>query len=93
MIYQSSMVRVRGRLVQQARNKWLPSEVKSMQEAAVPAPAPGSRELDEKTLRFVQHMVERGLTKHDDFSYHDVIDQFQTGAISSTVSSTPSLSI
>ncbi|KAK7190641.1 hypothetical protein DPSP01_007295 [Paraphaeosphaeria sporulosa] len=81
MIYKSSIIGARGRLTQQARNKWLPAKVKSMQEAALPAPAPGSRELDEKTLRFVQHMVERGLTKHDDLSYHDVIDQFQTGAV------------
>lgn len=81
MIWKSAAINARGNSVQQQRNKWLPSKVKSMQEAATPAPAPGSRELDEKTLRFVQHMIERGLTKHDDFSYHDVIDQFQTGAV------------
>lgn len=80
-IWKSSSINARGRSTQLARNKWLPSKVKSLQEGAVPAPAPGSRELDLKTLRFVQHMVERGLTKHDDLSYHDVIDQFQTGAV------------
>lgn len=46
-----------------------------------PAPAPGSRELDLKSLRFVQHMIEWGLTPHNNLSYHDVIDQFQTGAV------------
>ncbi|KAF2635183.1 hypothetical protein P280DRAFT_462019 [Massarina eburnea CBS 473.64] len=81
MIWKSSTINARGHSLQQTRNKWLPSKVKSMQDQATPAPAPGSRELDEKTLRFVQHMVERGLTKHDDLSYHDVIDQFQTGAV------------
>ncbi|KAK5457177.1 hypothetical protein LTS15_004958 [Exophiala xenobiotica] len=55
-------------------NKWLPNEVKALQDNAVPAPAPGSRELDLKTLRFLQHMIERGLTKHDDLSNHDVIE-------------------
>lgn len=80
-IWKSASINARGHSVQQQRNKWLPGKVKSMQEAAVPAPAPGSREVDPKTLRFVQHMVERGLTKHDDLSYHDVIDQFQTGAV------------
>ena len=80
-VWKSSQINKRGHSVQQQRNKWLPEEVKTLQENAVPAPAPGSRELDEKTLRFVQHMIERGLTKHDDLSYHDVIDQFQTGAV------------
>jgi len=80
-VWKSAAINARGHSVQQQRNKWLPSKVKSMQESAVRAPEPGSRELDLNTLRFVQHMVERGLTKHDDLSYHDVIDQFQTGAV------------
>ncbi|KAF5604206.1 linalool dehydratase-isomerase precursor [Fusarium pseudocircinatum] len=48
---------------------------------ATPAPAPGSRELSLDTLRHVQHMLERGLSPHDGFSFHDAIDQFQTGAV------------
>ncbi|KAL6244192.1 hypothetical protein RBB50_009062 [Rhinocladiella similis] len=71
----------RSKSIQQQRNKWLLSHVKTIQEGAVPAPPPGSREVDIKTLRFLQHMMERGLTGHDDLSYHDVIDQFQTGAV------------
>ncbi|KAK5298068.1 hypothetical protein LTR99_007757 [Exophiala xenobiotica] len=80
-IWKSSQINARGRSIQLHRNKWLPNEVKALQDNAVPAPAAGSRELDLKTLRFLQHMIERGLTKHDDLSYHDVIDQFQTGAV------------
>lgn len=80
-IWKSAQINARGKSIQQRRNKWLPSQVKTMQESAVSAPAPGSREVDIKTLRFLQHMIERGLTGHDDLSYHDVIDQFQTGAV------------
>lgn len=50
-------------------------------QAAGKAPEPGSRELDLKTLRFMQWFLELGLTAKDDFSYHDIIDQFQTSAI------------
>ncbi|CAK7231282.1 hypothetical protein SBRCBS47491_007878 [Sporothrix bragantina] len=80
-VWKSSAINARGRSVQQQRNTWLPAKVGSMLETADVAPAPGDRELDLDTLRFVQHMIERGLTKHDDLSYHDVIDQFQTGAV------------
>lgn len=55
----------------------LPSKVKRMQETAIPAPNLDSCELEEKkTLRFVQHMIERSLTKHDDLSLHDVIERY-----------------
>jgi len=37
--------------------------------------------MDERTLRFTQWFIELGLTDKDDWSYHDVIDQFQTSAI------------
>jgi hypothetical protein len=80
-IWKSSQINARGKSIQLHRNKWIPNEVKALQDNAVPAPAPGSRELYLKTLRFLQHMIERGLTKHDDLSYHDVIDQFRTGAV------------
>lgn len=66
---------------QQTRNKYLVKEIAKNQDTAVPAPPPGSRELDEHSLRFVQHMLERGLSDFDDFSYHDVVDQFQTAAV------------
>lgn len=80
-MWKTAGINARGRSTQQQRNKWLPRKVQQMQDSAVAAPGPGSRELDLKTLRFVQHMVERGLTKNDDLTYHDVIDQFQTGAV------------
>ncbi|KAM6529606.1 hypothetical protein FALCPG4_007736 [Fusarium falciforme] len=62
----------------QERNKYLVQAVQEQMENATPAPAPGSRELSLETLRHVQHMLERGLSPRDDFSFHDVIDQFQT---------------
>ncbi|WAO91622.1 Ldi domain-containing protein [Fusarium falciforme] len=65
----------------QERNKYLVQAVQEQMENATPAPAPGSRELSLETLRHVQHMLERGLSPRDDFSFHDVIDQFQTGAV------------
>lgn len=65
----------------QERNKYLvPAVVEQMAEA-VPAPAPGSRDVDPETLRHVQWILERGLSAKDDFSYHDIIEQFQPSAI------------
>lgn len=63
------------------RNAFLVNEVQENQANAHSPPAPGSREADERSLRFVQWMLEMGLAPMDDFSYHDVIDQFQTSAI------------
>lgn len=65
----------------ETRNSYLVDEVRNNQTQASPAPPPGTREVDERTLRFVQWWLELGLTPKDDFSYHDVIDQFQTAAI------------
>ncbi|CAG9936421.1 unnamed protein product [Clonostachys rosea f. rosea IK726] len=65
----------------QERNKYLVKAVEEQIENGAPAPPPGSRELSLDTLRHVQHVIERGLSARDDFSYHDVIDQFQTGAV------------
>lgn len=62
------------------RNAYLIQEVQSNQSKAI-APAPGSREVDAQTLRFVQWFIELSLSGHDDWSYHDVIDQFQTSAV------------
>ncbi|KAJ3531610.1 hypothetical protein NM208_g8799 [Fusarium decemcellulare] len=61
------------------RNKYVVQAVKDNVENATPAPAPGSRELDLKTLRFMQHVIERGLS--DDYGYFDIIDQFREAAI------------
>ena len=80
-VWKSSKINAQGKITQARRNGWLPEKVKEQEEHAVPAPAAGSRELDLKTLRFVQHMIERGLTAHNDLGYHDVIDQFQTAAV------------
>lgn len=63
------------------RNAFLVDAVQDNYTAAAMAPAPGSREADERSIRFIQWVLEMGLTPQDDFSYHDVIDQFQTSAI------------
>ena len=62
------------------RNSYLVEEVQQSQ-AAGQRHEPGSRELDLRTLRFLQWFIELAHTAKDDFSYHDVIDQFQTSAI------------
>lgn len=80
-VWKSSKVNAHGKIKQQRRNQWLPAKVKEQAEQATTAAAPGSREVDLKTLRFVQNMVERGLTDHAELSYHNVTDQFQTGAV------------
>lgn len=80
-VWKSSKINAQGNETQLRRTRWPAENVKEQADHAVPAPAPGSREVDFKTLRFVQHMIERDLTPHDDLSYHVVIDQFQTGAV------------
>ncbi|CAI6099200.1 unnamed protein product [Clonostachys chloroleuca] len=56
----------------QERNRYLVKAVEEQTENGTPAPPPGSRELSLDTLRHVQHVIERGLSARDDFSYHDV---------------------
>lgn len=64
----------------QIRNDYLINSVRKSQLDAK-LPQPGSRELDLQTLRFIQWELELGLSGKNDFSYHDIIDQFQTSAI------------
>jgi hypothetical protein len=63
------------------RNEYLVQAVQENQAMAITVPDPGSRELDLKTLRFVQWFIELGLSDFDDWTYHDIIDQFQTSAL------------
>ncbi|KAF1816396.1 hypothetical protein P152DRAFT_121713 [Eremomyces bilateralis CBS 781.70] len=64
------------------RNEYLISTVQEIQQQGVSSQAaPGTREMDLDTLRFLQWTLEMGLAPRDDWSYHDVIDQFQTSAI------------
>lgn len=65
----------------QERNKWLIEAVREQMANATPRPSPESRELSLETLRHVQFVLERGLSPADDFSYHDVIDQFQSSSL------------
>ena len=61
------------------RNGYLIEAVQKIQTAS--APEPSTREVSERELRFVQWMLELGLAGKDDWSHHDVIDQFQTSSI------------
>ncbi|KAH0846704.1 hypothetical protein FOPE_11145 [Fonsecaea pedrosoi] len=81
LAYACQRANAEARKKRAARNSYLVEEVQRNQTHAAAAPEPGTREVDEKTLRFVQWYLELGLTPKDDFSYHDVIDQFQTSAI------------
>lgn len=63
------------------RNAYLLQAVQANQEKAMVAAVPGSRELDLKTLRFVQWWIELSLKPFGDWTYHDRIDQFQTAAL------------
>ncbi|KIX10525.1 uncharacterized protein Z518_01608 [Rhinocladiella mackenziei CBS 650.93] len=78
--YSTHRANAEARRKRESRNNYLIDEVRNNQAQAV-QPEPGSREVDEKNLRFLQWFLELGLTPRDDFSYHDVIDQFQTSAI------------
>lgn len=69
-----------ARKKRETRNAYLVKEVQNNQAMATETDM-GSRELNERQLRFLQWFIELGLTAKDDFSYHDVIDQFQTSAI------------
>lgn len=63
--YQTYAANAEARHKRQKRNEYLVEAVKESQAQA----------------RDMQWFIELGLTKKDDFSYHDVIDQFQTSAI------------
>lgn len=78
--YQTSTANNEARRLRNARNNYLINAVQQNQQDSK-VPAPGSREADLETLRFLQWQLELGLSPENDFSYHDVIDQFQTSAI------------
>ncbi|KIW09925.1 hypothetical protein PV08_11701 [Exophiala spinifera] len=78
--YRTQSANSQARIKRSRRNEYLIESVQQSQAAGEVA-EPGSRELDLKTLRFLQWFIELGLTAKDDFSYHDIIDQFQTSAI------------
>ncbi|KAJ9612110.1 hypothetical protein H2200_003707 [Cladophialophora chaetospira] len=79
--YSTQRANAEARKNREARNNFLLDAVRNNQTQATPAPKAGTREVDEQTLRFVQWSIELGLMPKDDFSYHDVIDQFQTAAL------------
>ena len=78
--FQTRAANVEAQDKRKSRNEYLVSSVRKTQTDGK-RPAPGSRELDLHNLRFLQWIIELGLKPFDDFSYHDVIDQFQTSAI------------
>jgi len=61
------------------RNDYLVDAVERIHTAT--APQPGTRELSERDVRFLQWVLEMGLSDKNDWSHHDIIDQFQTSAI------------
>lgn len=79
--WQTRLARREAEKKRDERNAFLVNAVQQNQANAPAPPAPGTREADEKTLRFLQWILEMGLAPKDDFSYHDIIDQFQTSAI------------
>ncbi|KAK5063078.1 hypothetical protein LTR84_005154 [Exophiala bonariae] len=78
--YATQTANAEMRKKREVRNEYLINAVSENQSIAS-EPKPGSREMDERTLRFTQWILELGLTDKDDWSYHDIIDQFQTSAI------------
>jgi hypothetical protein len=62
-------------------NQYLAKYIEALPDTFPPAAEPGTRELDLRTLRFVQWTIETGLLPPDDWSRHTVIDQFQTAAL------------
>lgn len=80
LTYKTHVANTEAQEKRKFRNEYLINSVRQTQQDGKPFP-PGSRELDLYNLRFLQWLVELGLKPFDDFSYHDVIDQFQTAAI------------
>ena len=78
--YQTHAANTQQAQKRQTRNSYLIDSVRKNQQEAQ-KPEYGTRELSLHNLRFLQWLIELGLTPFDDFSYHDVIDQFQTSAI------------
>jgi hypothetical protein len=78
--WKTQTANAQGHEKREKRNEYLIGAVKHNQTTAF-EPQPGSREVDEKTLRFLQWTLELGLSGKNDYSYHDVIDQFQTSAL------------
>lgn len=81
VVKQTQTANVEAEKTRDKRNAFLIDAVEHNHATAAPAPAPGSREADKRSLRFLQWVLEMGLSPQDDFSYHDIIDQFQTSAI------------
>lgn len=79
--YRTALANTQAEKKRDERNAFLVDAVQINQASAAQVPAPGSREADERSLRFLQWVLEMGLAPADDFSYHDIIDQFQTSAI------------
>jgi hypothetical protein len=79
--YLTSLANTEASKKRSERNSFLVNAVQNNQVSAQPVPPAGSREASLRNLRFLQWMIEMGLADNDDFSYHDIIDQFQTSAI------------
>jgi len=64
-----------------ARAVYLPRALAALEARAIPAPAPGTRELNQADLANLRYALDRGLQPVDGFAGFDVIEQFQTSSI------------
>jgi hypothetical protein len=62
-------------------NNYLTEYIKSRSYILATPRALGTREVDLRTLQFVQWFIEIGLLPADDWSRHTMVDQFQTAAL------------
>jgi Linalool dehydratase/isomerase len=81
LTYRTSQATSQSELKRKERNAYLVEQVQANQLSAPSAPPADQREVDPRTLRFVQWIIEAGLADFNDWTHHDVIDQFQTAAI------------
>jgi Linalool dehydratase/isomerase len=65
----------------EARNAYLPRAEQQVLARAVPAPAPGTRELSPEEIAHLRYVLERALQPVESFGGFDVIEQFQTSAL------------
>jgi MFS family permease len=64
-----------------ARVAYMSRALAALDARAVPAPAPGTRELSIADIASLRYAIDRGLQPIDSFAGFDVIEQFQTSSI------------
>lgn len=77
----SAKLRNHARAKRQTRNSFLPKVLADLEAYKYEPQGPGDREIDLKTARAVQYLVDQGLRDLNDWTDVKIIDQFQTSAI------------